>query len=164
MSGTEVLCPHCETQSSCSASDLYAAKVSGKKALIVCGNCGRVSETKMNDLPPIGGLELVPWSENLPFDGEGTWLPCIPFTGPEGKLPAGAHVGPGDEASPRLWLYKTAKMDESPDGTTWWKWDDYVRKFGYDPFQKLKAMRGWNWVVMMTKGQEPHVRTRVILA
>lgn len=168
---TEYLCPLCSTQSKVSATELYQAKKNNKKALIACCFCGGIAKLLSEQLPDVGILTVEKWSEELAYDGENDCLPCLPFTGPESKLPSGAYVGPGDEMSPRLWRYRTADLSKSPSGDTWWTWEEFVKHFGTDPFIKLYKMRMPNnprWLAFMTKGMSEkiegmHLRTRVVV-
>jgi hypothetical protein len=160
----EAICPECDAVNNVSVSDLYAAKASGGDYLMVCISCGRASKIANMAALPAANIQLVDWAPKVNFDGaNGSWLQCIRYTGPDAFLPSGAFVAAGDEAAPqRLWLYSTANLDKSPDGTKWWKWEDFVRANGVDAFNKLSVMRGPAWVKFMTKGKEPHVRTRLV--
>lgn len=161
----ETKCPECEMPNTVSTSELFNARASGKNALMVCYICGRASMIRnLADLPDAKTIKFVDWVPLVKMmAGTGSWIECLPFTGPERYLPGGAYVGPGDWGSPRIWLYSTANLDKSPDGTQWWKWEDFVRFMGKDPFHMLSVMRGENWVKFMTHGIDPHTRTRLVL-
>jgi hypothetical protein len=114
-------------------------------------------------MPSADGVELSQWTEKLAYDGVNNWLPCIKFTGPEAKLPSGAYIEPGFEQYPKKWLYRTASLDESPSGSTWWTFEEYASTYGFNPFLKLLAMRGLVWLKFMTKGKEVRIDTSVVV-
>ncbi len=168
---TVFLCPCCEVESKVSGTELYKVKKTNKKALIACCSCGDVAKLNDEEIPDCGILPVEQWTEELAYDGINNYLPCIPFEGPESKLPSGAYVGPGDEMSPRLWGYRTADLKKSPSGSTWWTQDEFIRNFAKDPFIKLYKMRmisNPRWLLFMTRGMcekidDLHLRTRIVL-
>jgi len=165
-----MLCLSCEIESDISATELYRCKQKSKEAIAMCSTCGRANRIVMDELPETGKLSLIEWTGKVTDELGDTWLPCLKFTGPEAKLPGGTYVSPGDELTPRLWLYKTGILDTSPDGTDYWTWEDYCTRFGIDPFLKLYWMRTSRrptWLKEVTRGRaitldDVHIRTRVL--
>jgi hypothetical protein len=160
----ETACKYCEMPNEISSTDLYSAIKDAPPAGrigMTCLQCGRVNLLDVSTLPDITNLQLSEWvGKTTDALGE-SWLPCVFWDGLEAKLPVGEYIEPGDLLSPRLWKYKNSRLDKSPDGSVWWRWEDYASKFGFDPFIKLCLMRGPDWKKSIFGDQKPHVRTRV---
>ena len=107
-----------------------------------CMNCARINVLNIGLLPKTGKLTTSEWtSKSIQALGE-SWLPCVKWTGLEAKLPLGEYIEPGDLLSPRMWKYKNSNLDKAPDNTVWWSWEEYAINYGFDPYLKLKLMRG----------------------
>ncbi|HQF16934.1 MAG TPA: hypothetical protein PLI05_07705 [Methanotrichaceae archaeon] len=135
-----------------------------------CCICGRASPLDLGEIPECGTLEVEDWSEQLAYDGETNWLPCLDPETPEWDLVAGVYVGPGNEMSPRMWLFKHAASKSSPSGRQFWTFDEWVTQFKVDPFLQLYNRRmqtNPGWLSFFTRGraktlEDMHLRTRVI--
>jgi|WetSurSiteA1Bulk_404760.scaffolds.fasta_scaffold20740_2 hypothetical protein len=160
-------CPLCEGDNELSMEDVFAAIGTGKPQLMTCTQCGNASEiTNLESLPTTKNVKFADWVAKVGEEGE-SWLECIRYQGPDEFLPAGVFIARGDELSPqRLWRYSTANLDKSPsDKSKWWKYDDFVRCNGVDPFIKLLAMRPHTWLDFVTRGRakDIHYRTRLVI-
>lgn len=162
----EALCTYCDGINQVSGSELYAAiksAPSGAQVGINCIHCARINILNIGLLPKIGKLTTSEWTSKSIEALSESWLPCVVWNGLEAKLPLGEYIEPGDLLSPRLWKYKNANLDRAPDKSVWWTWEQYALNYGFDPFLKLKLMRGAEWEKAIFGDQKPHHRTRVMV-
>ncbi|MHC1631524.1 MAG: hypothetical protein ACXQT4_04430 [Methanotrichaceae archaeon] len=87
------------------------------RTLVVCGNCGLVNETTSERIRDA-------------LNDQDNWLICIPFTGPERRLPLGKI-----ETADGMMLYVTA-ADMANRLTR----NEFIMKYGNDPEITLKRM------------------------
>lgn len=161
--GVSILCWYCETLNDVSAAELYEILKKARRVGMTCLNCGRLSVVNISELPntEIKSSEWI--SKAVEQLGE-NWLPCLEWKDAAARLPVGYQALPGDLLSPqRLWLYKNAVLDQTKEKSESWTWEEYVRHFGFDPYVKLRSMRGGrNWEKSVFGDQIPHVRSRLI--
>ena len=161
--GIGIVCWYCETENDVSASELYGILKEARRVGMTCLNCGRLSVVNVSDLPSTKNIESSEWSPKIVERLGENWLPCMEWKDAAARLPLGYQALPGDLLAPqRLWLYKNAVLEQTKEKSDYWTWEEYVRHFGFDPYIKIRLMRGPNWEKSIFGDQIPHVRSRLI--
>ena len=114
----------------CGCTNTISTPPKQSRVLLVCGNCGLVSETDDQKI------------EDCISKGNGDWLECISWTGQERKLPLGYVQIVGDE-----------RMYVTSDNGDLLRRSEFIARWGLDPEVAVrnmgmdnKPLRVGNWM------------------